>query len=150
MLFGSLARGVSALARKSNQKDTHGHTAGGEIGIDNSTPAFEFAQYPPPPLLTVLSELNTTGASRNYGNARVYRYPDAPGQTKEELVQCFHDKYRICGTNHKTPCDPDLDIAPVAMVDAVRGYLPENLGELFVFADGNVEAGNADIYAVNP
>lgn len=59
----------------------------------------------PTPLLQELATANLD----YFGNARVYRYPDPPGQSKEELVTCYRSKFRECGSNFSDPCDPDDD-----------------------------------------
>lgn len=62
------------------------------------------------PLLQTLHDLEL---ARNYfGNARVYRYPDAPGQSKEELIECYRAAHLRCGDSRDEPCDPDDDASP--------------------------------------
>lgn len=97
-----------------------------------------------------------------FGGARVYKYPDPPGQSREELVQCFRDLRRGCNKKsngrkgaakllHGVGCDPDNDGSPWASL--LGDYMPENMGELFFLPEGNVydvEAANIDLYIVNP
>lgn len=68
------------------------------------------------PLLQQLAAANVDF----FGTHRVYRYPDAPGQTKEELVACYRSANRRCGKGGSDPCDPDDDASPVRQGAFVR------------------------------
>ena len=72
------------------------------------------AQSVPP--ISLLEEIRTVSGSDYFRdtNARVYRYPDAPGQSLEELVKCYRQQHQECGDNRHSPCDPDDDASPVA------------------------------------
>ena len=96
------------------------------------------------------------------GSAKVYRYPDPPGQSREELVHCYRMLHRGCGENQTgrkesadfmqgEPCDPDDDASPWSSQGG--GYLPEDLSELFILPEGNVDNiddPDIDLYIVNP
>ena len=85
--------------------------------------------------------------------ANIYRYPDAPGQSRDELIACYRESHKKCGSQQNLPCDPDTDAAPSDVDSMVRGYLPENLAELFLLPQGNredVDAPDIDYYVVDP
>ena len=93
---------------------------------------------------------------------QIYKYPDAVGQSLEELLACYHKVHRGCGpqsdgsksamsTTEGQACDPDDDESPWA--GHGNGYVPEDLAEMFLFPKGNVKnikTPDIDLYIVNP
>lgn len=100
------------------------------------------------------------------GTAKIYRYPDAEGQTKEELIKCYKELYRGCGRNDTGKsknreigigevCEPDDDKSPWSSSNG-KGYLPEDLAEMYLLPSGNIDEvtdkniDSINIFVVNP
>ena len=81
--------------------------------------------------------------------ANIYLYPDPPNQSRLDLLECFGKTHQQCWPGRKR-CDPDNDVAARL---SNKGYLAEDVAEIFIFPVGNVNdsaAKNVDLYVVNP
>ncbi len=125
------------------------------LGVATLSLAGTDSMEPPWPVdvgndVNLLAELAQARRSPDYfGSARIYVYPDADGQTREDLVRCYRETHQYCGSNKTSPCDPDDDAHPERAI----GFLPEDLAEVFLLPRGNVfevNDPNIDFYVVNP